>query len=83
MTTISVRLDDTTKKGLDDFCRSVGLNTSTVMKMFAIKVAREQRLPFAVEADPFYSPENMEELKRRADDMEAGRNCHEHELIEA
>jgi DNA-damage-inducible protein J len=52
------------------------------MKMFATKVAREQRLPFAVEPDPFYSESNMDELKRRARNIEAGVNCQEHELIE-
>lgn len=82
MATISVRLDDATKIQLDRFCQSVGLNTSTLMKMFALKVVREQRLPFAVEADPFYSSENIIELERRAKDMDNGVNCHEHELIE-
>ena len=82
MATISVRIDDATKTQLDNFCNNVGLNTSAIMKMFAIKVAREQRLPFSVEVDPFYSAENMEELAKRVKDIEAGENCHEHELIE-
>jgi DNA-damage-inducible protein J len=82
MAVISVRVDDATKNDLDNFCREVGSNTSTIMKMFATKVAREQRLPFAVEIDPFYSKANMDELRRRLSDMEAGINCHEHELLE-
>ncbi|MDR2163482.1 MAG: type II toxin-antitoxin system RelB/DinJ family antitoxin, partial [Clostridiales Family XIII bacterium] len=81
MATISVRIDDATKVQLDNFCRDVGSNTSTIMKMFATKVAREQRLPFTIEIDPFYSHENMEELKRRAKNMDDGRHCHEHDLI--
>jgi methylphosphotriester-DNA--protein-cysteine methyltransferase len=44
--TITARLDDTTKVQLDKFCRDVGLNTSTIMKMFATKVVREQNCPF-------------------------------------
>ena len=32
--------------------------------------------------DPFYSKEHMEELERRVADVRAGRNMHEHELIE-
>jgi DNA-damage-inducible protein J len=82
MATISVRLDDATKTGLDEFCHGVGLNTSTLIKMFATKVVREQRLPFAVEIDPFYSPENIAELERGIADLKAGRNWHEHDLIE-
>jgi DNA-damage-inducible protein J len=53
------------------------------MKMFAVKVVREQRVPFTVEIDPFYSEENIKELESRARDMEAGIECHEHGLIEA
>ena len=34
-------------------------------------------------ADSFYSVENMSELKSRAADAKAGRNMHEHELVEA
>lgn len=82
MSTITVRLDDTTKTQFDAFCKEVGLNTSTAINMFAKKVVREQRLPFAVELDPFYSPENITELERGIADLEAGRNWHEHELIE-
>ncbi|MDR2672083.1 MAG: type II toxin-antitoxin system RelB/DinJ family antitoxin [Coriobacteriales bacterium] len=82
MATVSVRIDDSTKNRLDEFSRSVGLNTSALIKMFAAKVAQEQRIPFDVEIDPFYSSQNMNELKRRAANIAAGRNCHEHELIE-
>jgi DNA-damage-inducible protein J len=83
MATISVRIDDSTKQQLDYFCDSVGVNTSTIIKMFATKVAKEQRLPFDVEIDPFYSAGNIAELERAAADMAAGLNCHEHELIES
>jgi DNA-damage-inducible protein J len=82
MATISVRLDDATKASLDEFCETVGLNTSTLMKMFAVKIVREQRLPFTVEADPFYSPENMAFPEKGIAAGDAGRNWHEHELIE-
>jgi DNA-damage-inducible protein J len=83
MATISVRIDEQTKNQLDSFCRDVGSNTSTIMKMFATKVAREQRLPFTIELDPFYSKTNMDELHRRINEMNAGINCHEHETVEA
>ena len=32
--------------------------------------------------EPFYSSENISELKKRIEDIEAGRNIHEHDLIE-
>ena len=84
MATISIRLDNETKTQLDEFCHSVGLNTSTIMKMFATKVVREQRLPFAVEIDPFYSEANMAHLRGAIADVKSGKTkLTEHELIEA
>jgi DNA-damage-inducible protein J len=82
MAVISVRLDDVDKKRLDDFCRSVGIAPSTILKMFAKKVGTEQRLPFEVKVDPFYSAENIAELERRAAKASRGIGLHEHELIE-
>jgi DNA-damage-inducible protein J len=82
MAVISVRLDDKTKHQLDEFCETIGLNTSSVLKMVAKKITREQRIPFEIDVDPFYDPANMKELKRRIDDMEAGRNVVVHDIIE-
>lgn len=42
----------------------------------------EKRIPFEVAVDPFYDPEHMAILERRIADIKAGRNVHEHELIE-
>ena len=33
--------------------------------MFLVKVGREKRIPFEINADPFYSEENIAELERR------------------
>jgi len=46
-------------------------------------VIKERRIPFEVSADPFYSEENINELKRRIANLEAGvSTLKEHELIE-
>ena len=42
----------------------------------------EKRIPFEVAIDPFYDSEHMAILEHRIADMKAGRNVHEHELIE-
>lgn len=34
------------------------------------------------DGDPFYGPQNMERLSRAIQDLEAGRNCAEHELLD-
>ena len=79
---INFKLDADVKKGMEAACRDMGLSMSAAFTIFAKKVSRERRIPFEVSADPFYSEENMAELKRRIEDVKAGRNMAEHELIE-
>lgn len=46
--------------------------------MFATKVTNEQRIPFEITADPFYSKENMDRLRKNAEEMErTGGSVHE------
>lgn len=81
--TINLRIDAGLKKELDSIFREMGMNMTTAFTIFAKKVARERRIPFEITApDPFYSEENMEVLKSRIADMNAGQNMSEHELIE-
>ena len=49
--------------------------------MFVKTVIREQRLPFEVKADPFYSVANMERLERSVKQLKEGKGK-AHELIE-
>jgi DNA-damage-inducible protein J len=83
MSTMSVRLDDADKIGFYSFCDEIGLSANSVMKLFAKYVAKYRRIPFEIEADPFYSASNMEILRKNAAEMESGINKHEHDLIEA
>ena len=79
---VNFKLDADVKKGMEEACREMGLSMSTAFTIFAKKICREGRIPFEIALDPFYSRENMAELKRRTDDAKAGRNMTEHELIE-
>jgi len=49
--TISARIDSTDKIAFDEFCSSVGLNTSSVLNMFIKKVISENRIPFEISAN--------------------------------
>ena len=79
---VNFKLDADVKKGMEKVCKDLGLSMSAAFTIFAKKVSREMRIPFEVYADPFYSEENITELKRRIEDARSGRNMTEHELIE-
>ena len=78
---LSVRLDETDKRNFEEFCNNVGMNVSVAVNMFVKNVLREQQLPFAVKADPFYSSENMTRLRKAVDDLNKGKGTM-HEFIE-
>jgi DNA-damage-inducible protein J len=60
----------------------MGMNLNTAFTIFTKTVVREGKLPFEVAASPFWSVENQERLEKAMADMEMGRNCAVHELIE-
>ena len=70
---INFRMDSDLKKRMEETCKKMGLT----------KVTNEQRIPFEITADPFYSQANMEELEKRVHDIKTGKTTlKEHELIE-
>ena len=80
---LSIRVDSDDKKRFEAFCNETGMNVSVAVNMFMKKVIREQRIPFEITADPFYSKENLAEIQRRIDDVKSGKSTlKEHELIE-
>lgn len=82
MAQLNVRIDDNIKAKAETACAAMGLTVSSAINIFLTKVANERRIPFEVSADPFYSKEHLAEIERRIADIEAGRNVHEHDLIE-
>lgn len=79
---VNFKLDADVKKSMEKACSDMGLSMSAAFTIFAKKVGRERRIPFEVSADPFYGEEHIARLEKRIADMKAGRNIHEHELIE-
>lgn len=83
MTQVNIRIADDIKANAEKALKEMGLNMSTAITLFLIKVGREKRIPFEINADPFYSPENIAELERRIASIENGTSMlKEHELIE-
>lgn len=73
--TLSVRMDSEIKKDFDEWCKSVGMNASTAVNIFAKAVLRERKLPFEVrdDEDPFYSESNMAHLERGIKELNEGK----------
>lgn len=82
MAQVNFRVDDAVKARAEKACSAMGLTMSTAVNIFLTKLANEQRIPFEVAVDPFYSDEHISTLERRIADLEAGINTHERELIE-
>ena len=82
LATMSIRVDENVKRQVEDFCSDVGMTPSTAVNLFFKAMLRENRIPFSIERDPFYTRANVEHLRRSIAQAEAGRLT-PHELIEA
>lgn len=60
---VNFKLDEDIKKSMEKVCSDMGLSMSAAFTIFAKKVSRERRIPFEVNADPFYSKENIRYLE--------------------
>ena len=83
MTQVNFRIDETVKANAESALTEMGLTMSSAITLFLTKVGRERRIPFEINADPFYSAENIAELERRAASVKNGTSVmKEHELVE-
>ena len=81
MATLSIRMDDSTKMAFEGFCESIGLTVSAAVNMFAKIAVRENRIPFSISGDPFWSEENQARLRESIRQIEEG-HYSEHDLVE-
>lgn len=83
MVNVNFRLDEDDKKRMENVCAELGLSMSAAFTIFAKKVGRENRIPFDVSVDPFYSESNIRYLEKKMADYKAGRlQLATHELLE-
>lgn len=80
-TTITIRMDEKLKKQAEILFEDMGLNMTTAFTLFTKAVVRQNKIPFEISADPFYSESNMAHLRRGVDALNAGKGV-EHEIIE-
>ena len=72
-TNINIRMEENLKKEFEKFCSNVGMTMTTAFCIFAKKVVLEQKIPFEISMDPFYSKENMIRLEKAVKDVEEGK----------
>ena len=83
MAQVNFRIDEKIKTNAEKALKEMGLTMSTAITMFLVKVAREKRIPFEINVDPFYNPENIAEIEKRITNVKNGiETLKEHELIE-
>ena len=80
---VNFRMDAELKKSMEQICSDLGMSMTTAFTIFAKKVSREQRIPFDVSVDPFYSESNIKYLEGIVQDIKEGKaHFTEHELLE-
>lgn len=47
-TPVSFRMDENLKKDFEKTCSELGMNMTTAITLFALKVTREKRIPFEI-----------------------------------
>lgn len=72
-TNINIRMDKELKKQFDEFCSNIGMTMTTAICVFAKAAIREQKIPFEISADPFYSSANVKRLEKASEDAEKGK----------
>ena len=73
MVNVNVRMSETDRDLLANFCNNVGMSISTLFNVFAKKVINENKIPFAIEyEDPFYSESNVKWLKESIEQANKG-----------
>ena len=83
MAQINISIDDDVMSSAKKTLDTIGLSMSAAINVFLKTVARENRIPFELSADPFYSSSNIEYLEGIMRDIKNGNaNFSEHDLIE-
>ena len=71
-TNINIRMEENLKREFDTFCSTVGMTMTTAFCIFAKKVVMEQKIPFEISTDPFYSETNMKILEKAMKEANEG-----------
>ncbi len=69
-TNLSIRIDEDLKKAFDRLCSDIGMSVTTAFCIFAKKAVKEQKIPFELTGDPFFSEKNIKRLEHSISQIE-------------
>ncbi|MBQ9419000.1 MAG: type II toxin-antitoxin system RelB/DinJ family antitoxin [Synergistaceae bacterium] len=72
-TTITIKTDRSMKKDFADLCDSIGISMSAVLNAMIRQAVRKQEIKFSALDLNGLKPSEASELKRRVDEVKAGR----------
>ena len=72
-TLVNFRIDEETKKEMEELCAELGITMTTALNIFIKKMTREKRIPFDVSLDPFYSESNIKAIEESIKQLKEGK----------
>ena len=81
LATLTSRVDEQDKVTFDALCDSIGVSASAAINMFVKAVIRENKIPFELKGDPFYSEVNQAYVLKSVNELRNGMGT-AHDLIE-
>jgi len=66
-------MDTNLKKQAETLFDDMGLTMTTAMTLFAKAVVRQNKIPFEITADPFYSESNIARLRESIANLNEGK----------
>lgn len=81
MAMLQIKIDEELRDRAKSVFKGLGMDISTAVRVFLTQSVRDNALPFTPKGDPFYSPSNVEHLKKVLDDIKRNKNVIEHPLI--
>jgi DNA-damage-inducible protein J len=71
-TSVTVRMDEALKKQAEMLFADMGLNMTTAFTIFAKAAVRQNKIPFEIAGDPFWSAANQAHIKKVVSEYETG-----------
>jgi len=73
MANLQIRIDDELRDEAQEVAQGMGMDLTTVVRVFLRQMVTDRALPFKPELDPFYSPKNQQALKKSISQIKDGR----------